>query len=109
MGDRILADEEGWWYAGRVAQPEAEFHLEQRIYSHLGTSACFVSASSSGRIVLFGDQVTRRVADAEGFTSLFPEVEGLEDLSIVRDRRHRARIDRPRTLLKSRIQRARPL
>ena len=105
MGDRILADEEGWWYAGRVAQPEAEFHLEQRIYSHLGTSACFVSTLSSGRLALFGDQVTRRVADAEGFTSLFPEIEELEDVSIVRDRRHRARIDRTRTLLKSRIQR----
>ena len=105
MGDRILADDEGWWYAGRVAQPEAEFHLEQRIYSHLGTSACFVSTLSSGRLVLFGDHITRRVADAEGFTSLFPEIEELEDVSIVRDRRHRARIDRTRTLLKSRIQR----
>ena len=35
MGDRIISDDEGWWYAGRVAQPEDEFHLEQRIYSCL--------------------------------------------------------------------------
>ena len=105
MGDRILADEEGWWYAGRVAQPEDEFHLEQRIYSCLGTSACFVSRVSSGRLVLFGDDVSRRVADADRFSSLFPEIEGLEDVSIVRDRRHRARIDRKRTLAKSRVQR----
>ena len=105
MGDRILADEEGWWYAGRVAQPEDEFHLEQRIYSCLGTSACFVSRVSSGRLMLFGDDVSRRVADADCFSSLFPEIEGLEDVSIVRDRRHRARIDRKRTLAKSRVQR----
>ena len=104
MGDRILADDEGWWYAGRVAQPEDEFHLEQRIYSCLRTSACFVSRVPSGRLVLFGDDVNRRVAAADRFSSLFPEVEGLEDLSIVRDRRHRARIDRKRTLAKSNVQ-----
>lgn len=105
MGDRILADDEGWWYTGRVAQPEDEFHLEQRIYSCLGTSACFVSRVPSGRLVLFGDDVNRRVAATDRFGSLFPEVEGLEDLSIVRDRRHRARIDRKRTLAKSSVQR----
>lgn len=106
MGDRILADDEGWWYAGRVAQPEDEFDLEQRIYSCLGTSACFVSRVSSGRLMLFGDDVSRRVAAADQFGSLFPEVEGLEDVSIVRDRRHRARIDRKRTLAKTSVQRA---
>lgn len=104
MGDRILADDEGWWYAGRVAQPEDEFRLEQRIYSCLGTSACFVSRLPSGRLVLFGDGINRRVAAASGFGSLFPEIEELKDVSIVRDRRHRARIDRKGTLAKSRIQ-----
>jgi hypothetical protein len=44
------------------------------------------------------------VAATDRFGSLFPEVEGLEDLSIVRDRRHRARIDRKRTLAKSNVQ-----
>jgi hypothetical protein len=61
---------------------------------------------SSGRLMLFGDDVSRRVAAADQFGSLFPEVEGLEDVSIVRDRRHRARIDRKRTLAKTSVQRA---
>ena len=98
MGDRILADDEGWWYTGRVAQPEDEFNLEQRIYSLLGTSACFVSRVSNDRLVLFGEDINRSVATVDDFGSVFPEVEGLEDVSIVRDRRHRARIDRKGTL-----------
>ena len=98
MGDRILADDEGWWYTGRVAQPQDEFNLEQRIYSLLGTSACFVSRVSNDRLVLFGENINRRVSAVDHFASVFPEVEGLEDVSIVRDRRHRARIDRKGTL-----------
>ena len=98
MGDRIVADDEGWWYTGRVSQSENELNLEQQIYSLLGTSACFVSRVPGDRLVLFGEDINRRVAAVDQFASFFPEVEGLENVSIVRDRRHRARIDRKGTL-----------
>ena len=104
MGDRVIADDEGWWYAGRASQAAGEFDLEQRLYSELRTSACFVRRGQDGRLILYGEAVQRRVAAAGWhFSSRFPEIEGAVDVSIVRDRRHRARIDRSATLSKESI------
>ncbi len=102
MGDRIVADADGWWYDGRADRPAGEFELEQRIYTDLGTSAGFVHRLSDGRLMLYGDEMTRRVAQAgPRFLSRYPEIDGVGNARIVRDRRHRARIDRQRTLVKS--------
>jgi acyl-CoA synthetase (AMP-forming)/AMP-acid ligase II len=102
VGDRIVADEEGWWYAGRAAQPPEEFELEQRLYADLGTSACFVHREPGGRLVLHGEDVVRRVAEAgPDFGRRHPELDGVRDAKIVRDRRHRARIDRRASLARA--------
>lgn len=102
VGDRILADDEGWWYAGRAARPLEEFELEQRVYADLGTSACFVYRQPGGRLVLCGEGVVRRVDEAgPDFLRRHPELEEVRDTSIVRDRRHRARIDRRASLARA--------
>ena len=99
MGDRITVDDAGWWYGGRASQPGDEFDLEQRLYSFLETSACFVTRDADGRLCLCGEGVERRVGrDRAGFASLFPEIQHIVETPIVRDRRHRARIDRRATL-----------
>ena len=99
MGDRIVADHEGWWYGGRATQPVEEFELEQRIYADLGTSACFVHRHRSGRLLLYGEDLARRTdgSDAE-ILRRHRELDGVRHVRIVRDRRHRARIDRKATL-----------
>ncbi|HUF11893.1 MAG TPA: class I adenylate-forming enzyme family protein [Longimicrobiales bacterium] len=99
MGDRIVVDDEGWWYAGRASQPAEDFDLEQRIYARIGSSACFVARDADGRLHLYGESVRAR-AGRQGIELLrvFPELYDVHDVTIVRDRRHRARIDRKRTL-----------
>lgn len=99
MGDRIDADALGWWYGGRATQPRAEFQLEQRLYSELGTSACFVHRDAVGRLLLFGEDLPAEARDfGADFRSRHPELDGCRPLRIVRDRRHRARIDRRASL-----------
>jgi olefin beta-lactone synthetase len=99
MGDRVLRADGGLWFAGRAAQPLEEFELEQRLYARLGTSACFVHRHRDGRLVLYGEGAARRAAaEGEAFRAAFPELHGVRDLRIVRDRRHRARIDRAASL-----------
>ena len=101
MGDRIIADQEGWWYGGKASQPAAEFELEQRIYADLGTSACFVHRGADGRLLLYGDDLTGRTGGSEvELRKRYPELDGVRNARIVRDRRHRARIDRGATLVK---------
>ena len=102
-GDRIMSDARGWWYAGRVAQPADEFALEQRVYSRLGTSACFVACDAQGQLTLYGEHVRAAVHDVhDAFRKWFPEILAVRDVTIVRDRRHRARIDRVRSLARVR-------
>ncbi len=96
MGDRIRADQEGWWYWGRSHQSAENFALEQAIYSVVGSSRCFVHVSQ-GKRVLYGERVLQ-------FASLirkrFPEIEAIYEGPILRDRRHRARLDRVASLKK---------
>ena len=99
MGDRILSDQAGWWYAGRTTQPEEEFELEQRIYADLGTSACFVHRHRDGRLLLYGEDLARpRDGSDASILRRHRELDGVRHARIVRDRRHRARIDRKATL-----------
>ena len=99
MGDRIVVDEEGWWYGGRASRPGSEFDLEQRIYARIESSACFVARDEAGRLHLYGESVRARARE-KGIDILreFPEIDEVHDVKILRDRRHRARIDRARTL-----------
>ncbi|HEX2719028.1 MAG TPA: hypothetical protein VHM67_15270, partial [Gemmatimonadaceae bacterium] len=91
---------DGWWFGGRVAQPEEQFALEQRLYAALETSKCFVERLD-GRLVLFGEGVTTRARERGiAIRRDFAEIAEVRELEIVRDRRHRARIDRARSLAK---------
>lgn len=100
MGDRVVPGEDGWWFGGRVAQPEEQFALEQRLYAALETSKCFVERLD-GRLVLFGEGVTTRARERGiAIRRDFAEIAEVRELEIVRDRRHRARIDRARSLAK---------
>ena len=99
MGDRITEDADGWWFHGRATQPAAEFDLEQRVYSALGTSKCFVHRASDGRLVLYGEGIQKKIgALGKPFASIAPEIAAVSEVRIVRDRRHRARIDRAKSL-----------
>lgn len=91
MGDRISPSQEGhgWWYRGRANQPESDFELEQRTYSALQSSNCFIHRMHTGEILLVGE--VNAAARPPGIDRIVPA-------RIIRDRRHRARIDRPRTL-----------
>ncbi len=91
MGDRISSCEDGrgWWYRGRANQPESDFELEQYAYSALQSSSCFVHRMHTGEILLVGE------VDA---AARLPGIDRVVPARIVRDSRHRSRIDRPASL-----------
>lgn len=95
MGDRIDADEAGWWYGGRSFQHPDDFRLEQAVYAALQSSACFVHRAGAGPAYLVGENLECRAAELR---RRFPELAGVVEVAIARDRRHRARIDRLATL-----------
>lgn len=94
MGDRVREDAEGWWYAGRSAQNETHFALEQKLYGALGSSKAFIHVEEGAPVICVADARQRSAIIAS-----FIQQEGLGgirvyDVRIHRDRRHRARIDR---------------
>lgn len=100
MGDRVVPDEYGLWYQGRTSQRLEEFELEQRVYSDLGTSACFVHRDRTHALILYGEVRTGRYGSDTAILRAHPELDGVRHTRIVRDRRHRARIDRRATLVR---------
>lgn len=97
MDDRIIVSETGWWYGGRNKQRIDEFYLEQKIYSYLQNSDCFVYRAADGALHLFGDNVRVHTA---ALMKQFPELVGVHDLIVYRDKRHRARLDRETSVKK---------
>lgn len=92
MGDRVSEDANGLWYRGRSFQTEGEFELEQKVYAYLGHSAAHLEADPvAGHLVLRGEGVDARSA---GILSQFPQIQSVMETRIIRDRRHRSRIDR---------------
>ena len=91
MGDRIGACESdgAWRYRGRANQAESDFELEQSVYSALQTSNCFVHRTPAGEALLVGE------IDAQ---IQLPGIDRIVRTRIVRDRRHRSRIDRHKSL-----------
>ena len=58
-----------------------------------------MATDAHGRVALFGEGVRAAVREqAATFARTFPELTEVRDVTIVRDRRHRARIDRVRSL-----------
>ncbi len=95
MGDRIQQEGSEFWYAGREAQTLEDFQAEQKMYAALGSSAAFLARDASGRLVAHCLHGNER---APLIRSVLPEVKEVFDTMIVRDRRHRARVDRVKSL-----------
>lgn len=91
MGDRIGACEpdDAWWYRGRANQAESDFELEQSVYTALQSSNCFVHRTPAGETLLVGE-INPNIQ--------LPGIDRIVRTRIVRDRRHRSRIDRPGSL-----------
>jgi acyl-coenzyme A synthetase/AMP-(fatty) acid ligase len=91
MGDRVDQDRDGLWYMGRSFQSKEDFLLEQRIYASLQRTNCFIERNASGAVELYGE----RIHDLRSrLMREFPEISHVKETKMVRDRRHRARIDR---------------
>lgn len=97
MGDRIEVRDGLWWYTGRSGQPAQDFHLEQSIYSALGSSRAFLHRTSPGSTYLVGENLRPH---RDMLRSRFRSIDRLLECQIRRDRRHRARIDRIASLRK---------
>ena len=91
MGDRIRFDAQDglMWYNGRSAQSQYIFELEQRVYTSLQSSKSFIHSTSEGQHYLVGDVPPS--VDIPGITKNVKA-------KIYRDRRHRARIDRMKSI-----------
>jgi len=95
--DRIAESPTGWWYRGRGFQKSGDFELEQRIYSFLRGSHSFIHRGADSSAHLVGEVPKERTQD---LLKTFPEIAAVHQASLVWDRRHRARIDRTRSLPK---------
>ena len=95
MGDRIFLDQEGWWYYGRSNQPEEDFLLEQKIYSRLKSSKSFITVDKGGRKYLWGENIDK--AKLGDLKDLFFKI---KNVKIIRDPRHKSRIDRKKSMRK---------
>jgi acyl-CoA synthetase (AMP-forming)/AMP-acid ligase II len=91
MGDRMTEDEDGFWYQGRSFQMADDFLLEQKIYRTLGHTRAFIFRDKSNLPILSGEGVRKLSKEIQ---VKFPEVSRVQEKRIIRDRRHRARIDR---------------
>ncbi|WP_374075055.1 AMP-binding protein [Bdellovibrio bacteriovorus] len=98
MGDRIVADDKGWWYSGRSQQSLSDFELEQKVYSFLKSSKSFIYRSPEKGLCLVGENIAAKENEIK---KLFPVIVAVHEAPIIRDRRHRARIDRLQSLKKA--------
>lgn len=96
MGDRIVERDGGWYFAGRERQNLKDFEMEQRLYDLLGHSQAFIFRDQNQSLDIYlehqGESPKALVKAA------FPEVRHVMATKIIRDRRHRARIDRERSM-----------
>lgn len=95
MGDRLRRDEGVLWFSGRQSQLLSDFELEQKIYSFLGSSKSFLYRSPKSGLILVGERIKVRQDEIQ---KNFPEIKRIIESKIVRDHRHRARIDRTKSL-----------
>ena len=91
MGDRITTDENGnWIYSGREAMDSKDFFLEQSIYNLINHDQAFLHREGND-LSLIGENINQHRLD---ILSKFPEITKIIDSKIIKDQRHRARIDR---------------
>jgi len=93
MGDRLTMDDRGLWYQGRSSQLKDDFMLEQKLYTDAQSSKSFIKRTKSGEVVWLGENLGRMQSVASNHSQISRVVK----TDIIRDRRHRARIDRARS------------
>ena len=95
MGDRITNIEGHLWYQGRAFQSHEEFILEQNIYKILNSSEAMVVLKEREYYLIANPKLKKIIRETD-----LPEIKKIFFSTIYRDKRHRARIDRPKTLKK---------
>lgn len=95
MGDRLRKEDGVLWFSGRESQLATDFELEQKIYAFLDSSKSFLYRNSKKELTLVGENLNCRKQDIK---KEFPEIHTVIESKIVRDHRHRARIDRKKSL-----------
>jgi acyl-CoA synthetase (AMP-forming)/AMP-acid ligase II len=96
MGDRIVEQDGGWYFAGRERQNLKDFEMEQRLYEVLGHSQAFIMRDKDQSLDVYVDP--RGENPKQLVRATFSLVRHVMATKIVRDRRHRARIDRDRSM-----------
>ncbi|MDD4972934.1 MAG: AMP-binding protein [Bacteriovorax sp.] len=101
MGDRIQIDsDQDWWYSGRSQMSMDDFFMEQNLYNILGNDLAFIHRNSNNQIMLIGENLksTQIILKQK-----FPQIDSFIDSKIIKDIRHRARIDRKAILAKLKL------
>lgn len=101
MGDRIEIDEHSdWWYSGRSQMNLDDFYLEQNLYVFLGHDLAFFHRDSFNRMILIGEGLNSAQASLK---QNFPQIDRIIEAKILKDIRHRSRIDRKAILAKLKL------
>ncbi len=98
MGDRLKKTDAGYWYAGRSFQEPGIFELEEKLFALLQRDKFFLHRDEKGVLCVIGEGVKKDLAKMQ---VLAPEVLRAFEVTLVVDRRHRARIDRAHALGKA--------
>ncbi len=94
MGDKIHTTAEGLLYQGRDFQSGEEFQTEQGVYNITQSSHSFIK-NEEGVLTLYGESVLEH---KEEIQNKFPSIKNIINRKIIRDPRHRARIDREQSI-----------
>ncbi len=95
MGDRVIEEDGFFWIQGRQNQLKEDFVLEQKIYSFLKSSKAFIYRDANQNVILCGENLKSKQKE---ILEKFPEIDFIIESKIKRDRRHRSRIDRLKSL-----------
>ncbi|MBN8541479.1 MAG: AMP-binding protein [Deltaproteobacteria bacterium] len=103
MGDRVRLRAGVWWYLGRSSQSETDFIREQELAFAIDSSKVFLNRSIEGRCEVYFEGLRERLVRVRAEVEKWKESVDIYHTTIVRDRRHRARIDRESSRKKSKL------
>lgn len=95
MGDRLIEVDGVFWFTGRQNQERSDFELEQKIYTYLNSSKAFLHRRNDSELFLVGEDLKQRRSELK---RQFPQLTKIIETKIIRDHRHRARINRIKSL-----------
>jgi acyl-CoA synthetase (AMP-forming)/AMP-acid ligase II/4-hydroxybenzoate polyprenyltransferase len=95
MGDRVQVENGNFWIQGRENQKKEDFILEQHIYDFLQSSASFIYRNKENVLILLGKDIEKKTQELK---LKFPILSLVKNTPIIRDKRHKSRIDRLNSL-----------